>query len=105
MTATDILTPPLVGRTRDEIAQRVAADLEDGFTVNTTAGRQIAHLGIDPQNKARARLALRGPLSLTDEAGGTVVDAGAVGVGLGAVRAWPNANCKGSALPACIKGN
>jgi hypothetical protein len=78
---------------------------EDGFTVNTTAGRQIAHLGIDPQNKARARLALRGPLSLTDEAGGTVVDAGAVGVGLGAVRAWPNANCKGSALPACIKGN
>ena len=69
------------------------------------AGKQIAHIGPDPQNKERARIVLRGPLSLTDEAGGTVVDAGAIGVGLGAVRAWPNANCKGGGLPACIKGN
>lgn len=77
----------------------------DGFTVNASGGKQVGHLGLDPQNKSRARLVVRGPLSLTDEAGGTVVDAGAIGVGMGAVRAWPNANCKGSALPACIKGN
>ena len=78
---------------------------EDGFTVNSSGGKQVAHLGLDPQNKSRARLVVRGPLSLTDEAGNTVVDGGAIGVGMGAVRAWPNANCKGSALPACIKGN
>lgn len=78
---------------------------EGGFTVNASGGKQVAHLGLDPTNKARARLVVRGPLSLTDEAGNTVVDAGALGVGMGAVRAWPNANCKGSALPACIKGN
>ena len=86
-------------------ATELATVSVEGFIVNTDAGKQIAHLGPDPQNKSRARLVLRGPLSLTDEAGGTVVDAGAVGVGLGAVRAWPNANCKGGGLPACIKGN
>ena len=77
----------------------------DGFTVNTAEGQKIAHLGLDPTNQARARILVRGPLSLTDEAGGTVVDAGAIGVGLGTVRAWPNANCKGGGLPACLKGN
>jgi len=77
----------------------------DGVIVNNTTGKQIAHLGPDPENTTRARLKLRGPISLTDEADGTVVDAGAIGVGLGAVRAWPNTNCRGSGLPACIKGN
>jgi outer membrane murein-binding lipoprotein Lpp len=86
-------------------ADEVAVVDANGFTVNATGGKEVAHLGLDPQNRARARLVVRGPLSLTDEAGGTVVDAGAVGVGLGAVRAWPNANCKGGGLPACIKGN
>jgi hypothetical protein len=86
-------------------ATELATVSVDGFTVNTAEGKQIAHLGLDPTNKTRARITVRGPLSLTDEAGGTVVDAGAIGVGLGAVRAWPNANCKGGGLPACIKGN
>jgi hypothetical protein len=86
-------------------AEEVAVVDADGFAVHAAGAKQVAHLGLDPTNKARARLVLRGPLSLTDEAGGTVVDAGAIGVGLGAVRAWPNANCKGGGLPACIKGN
>ena len=86
-------------------ADEVAVIDADGFNVNAAGGKEVAHLGLDPTNKARARLVLRGPLSLTDEAGGTVVDAGAIGVGMGAVRAWPNANCKGGGLPACIKGN
>ena len=80
----------------------------DGRTIAEAADwvrQHVATLGLDPTNKTRARITVRGPLSLTDEAGGTVVDAGAIGVGLGAVRAWPNANCKGGGLPACIKGN
>ena len=86
-------------------ADEVAVVDADGFNVNAAGGQQVAHLGFDPTNKARARLVLRGPLSLVDEAGRTVVDAGSVGAGMGAVRAWPNANCKGGGLPACIKGN
>jgi len=77
----------------------------EGFGVENAAGKLLAHMGLDPANKTRARIVLRGPLSLTDEAGNTVVDAGSPQVGLGAVRAWPNANCRASALPACIKGN
>ena len=64
-------------------ADEVAVVDADGFNVNAAGGKEVAHLGLDPTNKARARFVLRGPLSLTDEAGGTVVDAGAVGVGMG----------------------
>jgi outer membrane murein-binding lipoprotein Lpp len=77
----------------------------EGFGVENAAGKSLAHMGLDPANKTRARIVLRGPLYLTDEAGNTVVDAGSPKVGLGAVRAYPNADCRASALPACIKGN
>lgn len=76
-----------------------------GFIARTSAGKEIAHLGADPSNKTRGRLVLRGPLSLTDAGGNTVVDAGAVEDGLGAVRAWPNAKCRAGALATCIKGS
>jgi len=42
MTTTDVRTPALVGRTRDEIAQRLAADLVDGYTVNLGVGIPLA---------------------------------------------------------------
>jgi hypothetical protein len=64
----------------------------------------IGHLGPDPVSTTRGRLVVRGPLSLTDEAGNTIVDAGSPSVGLGVVRAWPNADCRPGALATCLKG-
>lgn len=37
-TATQTAAPPVLGRTREEIAQRLAQDLEDGFVVNLGVG-------------------------------------------------------------------
>ncbi|WP_448004859.1 3-oxoacid CoA-transferase subunit B [Agromyces bauzanensis] len=42
MTTIDVRTPLLIGRTRDQIAQRLAADLVDGYTVNLGVGIPLA---------------------------------------------------------------
>ena len=80
---------------------------EDGFSYSVSAGKSIAHFGPDPQNKARARLLVRGVLQITDENDVTMVDAGTLPDGRGAVRTWPNQACKAyGALrsPQCLMG-
>lgn len=42
MSLTDVSAPPLSGRTRDQIAERVANDLQDGYTVNLGVGIPLA---------------------------------------------------------------
>jgi hypothetical protein len=85
--------------------KEVASVTEDGFIYAASSGKQVAHLGPDPQNKERARLVVRGIFSITDESGNTTVDAGTLPNGAGAVRTWPNADCARGGLNTCIKGN
>jgi hypothetical protein len=78
-----------------------------GLEIRNTAGKQLAHIGLDPQNKERARVAVRGILQLYDQNFNTVVDAGALDDGRGAVRTWPNADCRstgGLVSPPCLRG-
>jgi hypothetical protein len=80
---------------------------EDGFIARNSAGKQIVHLGPDPTTKSRGRLVVRGVLSLTDVNDVTVVDAGTLPTGAGAVRTWPNKECKaygGLRSPNCLMG-
>jgi hypothetical protein len=84
--------------------QEIGSMDAEGFITRNSSGKMIGHLGPDPVNTSRGRLVLRGPLSLTDESGNTVVDAGAVQNVLGVVRAWPNAQCRAGALATCLKG-
>ncbi|WP_136709775.1 hypothetical protein [Agromyces sp. H66] len=58
MTTIDVRTPVLVGRTRDEIAQRLAADLVDGYTVNLGVGIPLAVPRFIPDGIADGRLRL-----------------------------------------------
>lgn len=88
-------------------ATEVAEISEDGFIARSSAGKQIVHLGPDPTVKTRGRLVVRGVLSLTDANDVTVVDAGALPTGAGAVRTWPNRECKaygGLRSPNCLMG-
>ena len=88
-------------------ATEVAEITEDGFIARNSAGKQIAHLGPDPTTKSRGRLVVRGILSLTDANDITVVDAGALPTGAGAVRTWPNKECNaygGLRSPNCLMG-
>jgi hypothetical protein len=88
-------------------ATEVAEVTEDGFISRNSAGKTIAHIGPDPTNKARARMVLRGVLSITDENDVTVVDAGTLPDGRGAVRTWPNKECSsygGLRSPNCLMG-
>ena len=85
----------------------VAEVTEEGFVSRNSSGKAIVHLGPDPTNKARARLVLRGIMSITDENDVTVVDAGTLPDGRGAVRTWQNKECKsysGLRSPNCLMG-
>ena len=80
---------------------------EVGFVQRNSAGKEIAHLGTDPLNRSRGRLSVRGILQLSDENDNTTVDAGTLPDGRGAVRTWPNQDCKSSGvlgLPSCLRG-
>ena len=77
---------------------------EGGFSFANSTGREITHLGPDPANSARARLVVRGTFHIQDANGNTTVDAGTLADGAGAVRTWPNADCKKGGLDTCIKG-
>ena len=88
-------------------ATEIAELAEDGLVMRNSAGKQIAHVGPDPTNKARARLVVRGVFSITDENDVTRVDAGTLPDGRGAVRTWPNRECKaygGLRSPNCLMG-
>jgi len=69
MSATDTLTPILAGRTRDQIAQRVAADLSDGFTVNLGVGIPLAVPKFLPEGIEVFLHAENGVLGLGDHPG------------------------------------
>jgi hypothetical protein len=80
---------------------------EVGFVQRNSAGKEIAHLGTDPLNRSRGRLSVRGILQLSDENDNTTVDAGTLPDGRGAVRTWPNQDCKPAGVlgtPACLRG-
>ena len=88
-------------------ATEIAEVTEDGFIARNSAGKQIGHLGADPTNKARARMLIRGILTITDENDVTMVDAGTLPDGRGAVRTWPNKECaayRGLRSPNCLMG-
>ena len=88
-------------------ATEVVSLAEDGLITRNSAGKQIAHLGPDPTTTSRARFVLRGVLSITDENDVTVVDAGTLPDGRGAVRTWPNKECSayaGRRSPNCLMG-
>jgi hypothetical protein len=88
-------------------ATEIISLAEDGLIARNSAGKQIAHLGPDPTVTTRGRLVVRGVLSLTDANDITVVDAGALPTGAGAVRTWPNRECKsygGLRSPNCLMG-
>lgn len=69
MTVTDTFAPALVGRTRDEIAQRVASDLSDGFTVNLGVGIPLAVPKFIPEGTEVFLHAENGVLGLGDHPG------------------------------------
>ena len=80
---------------------------EVGFVLRNSAGKEVAHLGTDPQNRARGRLAVRGIFQFTDENNNTTVDGGTLADGRGAVRTWPNQDCRafaGLKSPTCLMG-
>ena len=88
-------------------ATEIAEVTEDGFIVRNSAGKQLGHLGPDPTMKARGRIVVRGILTLTDENDVTMVDAGTLPDGRGAVRTWPNKECsayRGLRSPNCLMG-
>ena len=88
-------------------ATEIAEITEDGFISRNSAGKQIGHFGPDPTNKARARMVVRGVLTITDENDVTMVDAGTLPDGRGAVRTWPNKECsayRGLRSPNCLMG-
>jgi len=88
-------------------ATEIAEVTEDGFIARNSAGKQIGHFGADPTNKARARMVVRGILTITDENDVTMVDAGTLPDGRGAVRTWPNKECsayRGLRSPNCLMG-
>ena len=76
-------------------------------SARNSSGKQIGHLGPDPTNKASGRLVIRGILSITDNNDVTMVDAGTLPDGRGAVRTWPNKACSsygGMRSPNCLMG-
>jgi len=87
---------------------KLAARLSEiGLEVRNAAGKEIATLGLDPTNLTRARLAVRGIFEFYDENYKTVVDGGALPDGRGAVRTWPNEDCRafaGLRSPTCLMG-
>ena len=89
-------------------ATEVAEVTENGFIARNSAGKQIVHLGPDPTDQSRARLVVRGVLSITDQNDVTMVDAGTLPDGRGAVRTWPNKECsafRGLRSPNCLMGS
>ena len=78
-----------------------------GFELKSSAGKMLGVLGLDPANETRARLGVRGVLQIYNESNSSVVDAGMLPDGRGAVRTWPNSDCKsfgGMRSPTCLMG-
>jgi hypothetical protein len=78
-----------------------------GFELKSSAGKMLGVLGLDPSNETRARLGVRGVLQIYNESNSSVVDAGMLPDGRGAVRTWPNSDCKsfgGMRSPTCLMG-
>ncbi|GAA3214803.1 3-oxoacid CoA-transferase subunit B [Microbacterium terregens] len=69
MTTTETVLPALIGRTRDEIAERVAADLADGYTVNLGVGIPLAVPKFLPEGIEVFLHAENGVLGLGDHPG------------------------------------
>jgi hypothetical protein len=85
----------------------VAMMMGKGFELKSSSGKMLGVLGLDPQNEARARLGVRGVLQIYNENNNSVVDAGMLPDGRGAVRTWPNSDCKsfgGMRSPTCLMG-
>ena len=85
----------------------VAMMMGKGFELKSSSGKMLGVLGLDPQNEARARLGVRGVLQIYNENNSSVVDAGMLPDGRGAVRTWPNSDCKsfgGMRSPTCLMG-
>ena len=84
--------------------KEMAMVTDEGFVFKDASGKQLGHLGPEPTDTDRGRLVVRGVISITDANGNTTVDAGTLPDGAGAVRTWPNADCKRGGLNTCIKG-
>lgn len=85
----------------------VAMMMGKGFELKSSSGKMLGVLGLDPQNEARARLGVRGVFQIYNENNSSVVDAGMLPDGRGAVRTWPNSDCKsfgGMRSPTCLMG-
>src|SRR5262249_40086771 len=89
-------------------AGKASATLSNmGLVTWNAAGKEITHLGADPTNKDRGQLTVRGTFAILDEAFKTVIDGGTLPDGRGAIRTWPNEDCRvfaGLRSPTCLMG-
>jgi hypothetical protein len=89
-------------------SRKIAASLSvNGLLTWNAAGKEIAHLGPEPTNKDRAELTVRGVFSILDANFNTVIDGGTLPDGRGAIRTWPNQDCRtfaGLRPPTCLMG-
>jgi hypothetical protein len=89
-------------------AGKYVASLSDmGLTTVNGAGKEVTHLGADPTDRERGELKVRGGFSILDANFGTVIDGGTLPDGRGAIRTWPNEDCRtfaGLRPPTCLMG-
>ena len=91
----------------DKAGKAVAAVSDMGLITWNAAGQEITHLGADPTNKDRGELKVRGVFAILDEKFNTVIDGGTLPDGRGAIRTWPNEECRtfaGLRSPTCLMG-